>query len=136
MSVDCFYLLVVVATVKLTINIAQLLRRKRNAIVINILVGVAGIHGLTIDRTSFIRYITFSNQMDIKKVLVVSKLSRYDFERYKYKNLTQSDFHNVIKERGSDLDKLLYYHELHKNFEHRVVNAFRNMGIVVEVANK
>lgn len=74
--------------------------------------------------------------MDIKKVLVVSKLSRYEYERYKHKNLTQTELNNMIKDRGSDLEKLLYYHELHKNFENKVVNAFRHMGIQVEVANK
>lgn len=95
-----------------------------------------GIHGLIIEGSSFFRYISFSNQMDIKKVLVVSKLSRYEFERYKHKNLTQIEFHDMIRERGSDLEKLLYYHELHKNFEYKVVNAFRNLGIIVETANK
>lgn len=74
--------------------------------------------------------------MDIKKVLVVSKLSRYDFEQYKHKNLTQTELNNLIKDRGSDLEKLLYYHELHKSFENKVVDAFRDFGIQVEVANK
>lgn len=74
--------------------------------------------------------------MDIRKVLVVSKLSRYEFERYKHKHLTQAELNKMIKERGSDLEKLLFYHDLHKNFEYRVVNAFRNMGIIVETANK
>lgn len=74
--------------------------------------------------------------MDIRKVLVVSKLSRYDYEKYRYKNLTQTELHKAIKDRGSDLDKMLHYHELHKKFENKVVNAFRDMGIEVEVANK
>lgn len=74
--------------------------------------------------------------MDIKRVLVVSKMSRYEFERYKNKDLTQTELHDMIKDRGSDLEKLLHYHELHKRFENRVVNAFRDLGIQVEVANK
>lgn len=69
-------------------------------------------------------------------MLVVSKMSRYEFERYKNKDLTQTELHDMIKDRGSDLEKLLHYHELHKRFENRVVNAFRDLGIQVEVANK
>lgn len=94
------------------------------------------IHGLVFEKITSFRCISFSNQMDIKKVLVVSKLSRYEFEKYKNKNLTQTELQNMIKDRGSDLEKLLHYHELHKKFEYRVVNAFRNFGIEVEVANK
>lgn len=97
---------------------------------------VSGVQGLSIDGGTFSRCLSSSGGIDIRKILVVSKLSRYEFEKYKNKDLTETQLHNTLKNRGSDLEKLLYYHELHKRFENKLLHSFRNMGIIVKIANK
>ena len=37
-----------------------------------------------------------------KKALVVTKVSRYEFERSKFSELSESDFENLLTKRGSD----------------------------------
>ena len=37
-----------------------------------------------------------------KKALVVTKVSRYEFERSKFSDLSESEFENVLTKRGSD----------------------------------
>lgn len=69
-------------------------------------------------------------------MLVVSKLSRYEYEKYRYKNLTDSELERKIRERGTDYDKLMHHHNLHKDFELKVVEAMESMGIEVRVVNR
>lgn len=74
--------------------------------------------------------------MPIEKVLVVSKLSRYEFEKNRFKDLSDNEFERKIRERGTDYDKLMHHHNLHKDFELKVVEAMQSMGIQVRVVNR
>lgn len=74
--------------------------------------------------------------MKIDKVLVISKLSRYEFEKRKHKNLNDCELKQVLKNRGTDFDRLINFHDAHKSYEETVVSALKNMGIEVEVANR
>ena len=46
----------------------------------------------------------FFGELDFKpkKALVVTKVSRYEFERSKFSDLSESEFENVLTKRGSD----------------------------------
>ena len=72
----------------------------------------------------------------ISKALIVTKYSNYLFERNRNRHLNDNEFEEKIKKRGSDYDKLIYYHELHKEFETNVCNTLTNMGIEVKVENR
>ncbi|CAG9762274.1 unnamed protein product [Ceutorhynchus assimilis] len=76
------------------------------------------------------------NSLATDKVLVVSKLSRFEFEKKKAKNLTEKQLVESLKQRGTDVEKLVRHHDLHKKFEENVVNTFKNMGISVKVVNR
>lgn len=69
-------------------------------------------------------------------MLVVSKLSRYEFEKNRYKDLTDSELERKIRERGTDYDKLMHHHNLHKDFELKVVEAMQSIGIEVRIVNR
>ncbi|XP_017778885.1 PREDICTED: NAD kinase 2, mitochondrial [Nicrophorus vespilloides] len=76
------------------------------------------------------------NSLKIENALVVSKLSHFDFEKHRYKDLNEHELEHKIRNRGTDYDKLKYYHNLHKNFENNVVDTLKNMGIAVKVVNR
>ncbi|XP_044264697.1 NAD kinase 2, mitochondrial [Tribolium madens] len=76
------------------------------------------------------------NSIKIDKVLVLSKLSRYEFEKKQSNLSTDADFEQELRSRGTDFEWLIHCHMLHKKFESNVVNTFRKMGIDVEVANR
>ncbi|CAH1117127.1 unnamed protein product [Phaedon cochleariae] len=81
----------------------------------------------------------FSNnvkKIEISKALVVSKLSRYEYERKKHEELTDQEFEKLLRNRGTDLVKLLHFHNLHKKFEEKVSNTLMSMGIDVKVVNR
>lgn len=80
--------------------------------------------------------ISNNRPLNIEKVLVVSKLSRYEYERKKHKHLNDNEFVRELTSRGTDFDRLIHFHKLHKQFETNVVDTFTNMGINVQVVNR
>lgn len=75
-------------------------------------------------------------QIKLNKVLIVSKLSRFEFEKNKHKTLSDKELEDHLKRRGTDYDKLLHHHKLHKAFETTIVNAFKKNNVQVEIANR
>nr|CAH7721235.1 unnamed protein product [Callosobruchus chinensis] len=70
------------------------------------------------------------------RVLVVSKFSKYEFERKKHKHLNDKELEKLLRKRGTNFDKLVHFHNIHKRFEERLTYTLREMGINVEVENK
>lgn len=68
--------------------------------------------------------------------MVVTKLSRYGYEKLKHSDLKESDLSEALRKRGVNVEKLLHYHNLHKQFEDRMVNTLKDLGIEVQVADK
>ncbi|XP_071448465.1 NAD kinase 2, mitochondrial isoform X1 [Hetaerina americana] len=72
----------------------------------------------------------------LKRALIVSKLSRYEFERYRHPDLSEVELERVLRRRGSDYDMLLYHHQLHKECEDIVAAALRDAGAETRVVNR
>ncbi|KAG5677335.1 hypothetical protein PVAND_007103 [Polypedilum vanderplanki] len=77
-----------------------------------------------------------NNKLRIKKVLIVTKLTRYEFEKIRHAELNDAELEEKIKYRGTDYDALMYYHNLHKAVERKVVDSFSQMGVEVKVVNR
>ncbi|KAJ1519288.1 hypothetical protein ONE63_004587 [Megalurothrips usitatus] len=74
--------------------------------------------------------------LKLNKLLLVSKLSRYDFERCRHVDLSESELETVLRKRGADYDSLIKNHKLHKEFEQNVKKAFEDAGIEARVVNR
>jgi NAD+ kinase len=74
--------------------------------------------------------------MRIKKALIVTKITRYEFEKIRHPGLNNAELEEKIRARGTDYDALMHYHNLHKNQETKVVNSFKEMGVEVVIANR
>ncbi|KAG8228457.1 hypothetical protein J437_LFUL009108 [Ladona fulva] len=72
----------------------------------------------------------------LKRALVLSKLSRYEFERYRHPDLSEEELEKVLRKRGSDYDTLLFHHQLHKRCEGVVVAALEDAGAETRVVNR
>lgn len=73
----------------------------------------------------------FISPMDFKpkKALVVTKVSRYEFERSKFGHLSESDFEQHLTTRGSDYTMIKYHHNIHKTAEENVIRALESRGV-------
>lgn len=74
------------------------------------------------------------NKMKIKKALIVTKLTRYEFEKVRHGG--DVGLAEKIRKRGTDFDALMHYHNLHKQMEYRVAKAFEQMGVEVKIVNR
>lgn len=72
----------------------------------------------------------------LRRVLVVSKLTRLEFEKIREERLSDESLEQMIRDRGTDYDAIKYYHQLHKTVEEKVVQSFRAHGIEVKVVNR
>ena len=77
-----------------------------------------------------------NNKFRIKKALIVTKLTRLEFEKVRHSNLNETELEEKIRNRGTDYDALMHYHRLHKKLEERVVKSFRGLGVEVKIANR
>ncbi|KAJ8928861.1 hypothetical protein NQ314_018512 [Rhamnusium bicolor] len=60
----------------------------------------------------------------------------YEFEKKKHAKLSDGELENFLRKRGTNFEKLTYFHDLHKRFEKNVVSTLKNMGMDVDVANR
>ncbi|XP_031630320.1 NAD kinase 2, mitochondrial [Contarinia nasturtii] len=77
-----------------------------------------------------------NRKFQFKKALIVTKLSRYEFEQHKNPKLTMIQLEKLLRDRGTDYDLLLHYHRVHKDFEQKVANCFEECGIDVKLVNR
>lgn len=68
-----------------------------------------------------------------RRVLILTKLSRYDFEKRRHPELTERELEKSLRSRGSDYNMLLYHHYIHKGVENTVNSVFTAAGIETKV---
>lgn len=68
-----------------------------------------------------------------QKVLILTKLSRYEFERRRHPELTEKQLEKCLRLRGSDYNNLLYHHYIHKVGYEKIL--FRYNCLVETVMN-
>lgn len=77
------------------------------------------------------------HSINLKKVLIVSKLSRYDYEKRKCdENLDCHLDKKHVAKRGETWESLNHYHQVHKIFVEKITNVLARMGIDFEIVNR
>ncbi|KAH8401006.1 hypothetical protein KR009_002373, partial [Drosophila setifemur] len=71
----------------------------------------------------------------LERALVVTKLSRYEFEQLRHPGLSQEQLQQKLRDRGTDVEMVLYLHNLHKDFERRIVESFQDVGCEVKLSS-
>ncbi|KAK0161094.1 hypothetical protein PV327_009609 [Microctonus hyperodae] len=71
-----------------------------------------------------------------KHVLIVSKVSRFEFEHLREPHLNERQLKSRILERGSDYDEMLVNHKKNKAVESQVINALKQLNIDYRVTNR
>lgn len=71
-----------------------------------------------------------------KKALVLTKFSRYEFEKRRHSDLTEDQLIKNLEERGSDYKNLLQHHTIHVRNRDRVVETLEKNGIETRLVNR
>ncbi|GAU96705.1 hypothetical protein RvY_08112 [Ramazzottius varieornatus] len=71
-----------------------------------------------------------------KKVLVLSKITRYEFEKQKQSPLTDEELAEALAKKGSNLATLKKYHDFHKEQAHNIVKSLTERKIEAHIVNR
>ncbi|XP_045538463.1 NAD kinase 2, mitochondrial [Papilio machaon] len=77
-----------------------------------------------------------NTRLKMDKCLIVSKVTRYEYERHSHDYISDSELETVLRMRGSDFDSMLANHKEQKAFEENVAKRLREMGHQVEMASR
>lgn len=93
----------------------------------------------TQETSSHETYTTQNNQCNFnpRKILVLSKLSRYQFERQQHPpDMSETEFRHIIEKRGSDYTLIKYYHNVHKAVVEKTMQALEKRGLEVKLCQR
>lgn len=75
-------------------------------------------------------------ELKMDKCLIVSKVTRYEYEKHSHNYIGDSELETMLRKRGSDVDAMLANHKEQKAFEEKVAATLKNMGRKVEMASR
>jgi len=71
-----------------------------------------------------------------KRVLILSKLSRYEYEKIQKPKLSETELKTALTERGSNYDDLLAMHLINKKVQDTVTKTLNNLKIEYKIINR
>ncbi|XP_017890727.1 NAD kinase 2, mitochondrial isoform X1 [Ceratina calcarata] len=71
-----------------------------------------------------------------KRVLIVSKLSRYHFEKMREPEMTDEQLRVKLEQRGSDYDMIWASHVSNENVKYQVTEVLRKLNIEYKIINR
>jgi len=77
-----------------------------------------------------------TTQFKPKKAVILTKVSRYEFEKLRHEHLTEKQLEQELTARGSDYAAIRHHHNVHKMMETKVVGAFENAGIETKLVKR
>nr|CAD7440997.1 unnamed protein product [Timema bartmani] len=78
-------------------------------------------------------YSSSAPSLKLNRALLVSKLSRYELESLRFKDIDQTQLEKKLRDRGSDYELLIHHHEVHKSFEKSVVDVLKNKNFDIRL---
>ncbi|XP_037295836.1 NAD kinase 2, mitochondrial, partial [Manduca sexta] len=75
-------------------------------------------------------------KLKMEKCLIVSKVTRYEYERHSHDYIPDAELERILRKRGSDFDTMLSNHRQQKAFEENVATSLKEMGLKVEMASR
>ncbi|KAJ2938171.1 hypothetical protein O0L34_g18511 [Tuta absoluta] len=74
--------------------------------------------------------------LKMDKCLIVSKVTRFEYEKHAHDNISEHELERILRQRGSDYDSMLFNHKQQKAFEEGVARSLKCLGIKVEMASR
>ena len=70
------------------------------------------------------------------RAVILTKVSRYEFERLRHDSLTEAQLENELTARGSNYSAIKKHHNIHKSLEVSVVEALERAGLEIKVVKR
>ena len=70
------------------------------------------------------------------RAVILTKVSRYEFERLRHDSLTEAQLENELTARGSNYSAIKKHHNIHKSLEVSVVEALERAGLEIKMVKR
>jgi len=71
-----------------------------------------------------------------RKAVILTKVSRYEFEKLRYDQLTEEQLEDELTKRGSNYAMVRHHHNIHKATEVEVVRALEEAGVETKTVKR
>eukprot|EP00128_Syssomonas_multiformis_P010378 Colp12_sorted_trinity150504_noHs@28364 len=78
-------------------------------------------------------YVEPDHPLDLKKVLVVAKVTRFEFEKLRQPELTEEELGTSLQNKGADMERLRHRYDIHRRNLDKLLAAFRHRHIDYDV---
>jgi len=75
-------------------------------------------------------------QFKPRKALILTKVSRYEYEKIQNEKLSERQLEEMLTSRGSDYTMIRYHHNVHKALEQEVVKGLEAAGMETKVVKR
>ncbi|CAB3262006.1 unnamed protein product [Arctia plantaginis] len=75
-------------------------------------------------------------KLNMEKCLIVSKVTRYEYEKHCHDNICDIELEKILRKRGSDYEAMMETHLRQKAFEENVASSLKKIGLKVEMASR
>jgi len=89
---------------------------------------------LTRQCSKFTQYDT--TQFRPKKAVVLTKVSRYEFEKLRHENISERELEQELTSRGSNYAAIRHHHNIHKALEVSVVETLEKAGLEIRLVKR
>ena len=73
---------------------------------------------------------------DFSKILILNKITRYEFERKRNPTLSEKDLRLKLQIRGSNYERLIEHHNTHYRSLEKILNTLRSHGIETRISQR
>jgi len=77
-----------------------------------------------------------TSQFRPQKAVILTKVSRYEFEKLRHDSLTEKQLEQELTARGSNYAAIRHHHNIHKSLEVSVVEALERAGLETRVVKR
>uniref|UniRef100_H2Y9V5 NAD(+) kinase n=2 Tax=Ciona savignyi TaxID=51511 RepID=H2Y9V5_CIOSA len=74
--------------------------------------------------------------LKLNKVAVVGKMTRYEFEKLRYKDYSEEEFKSMLRNRGSNYENLLMQHKKHVQTMEKLMEVLKQRGIEYRICTR
>lgn len=74
--------------------------------------------------------------INLRKVLILNKITRYEFEKRRYPNLDESELKAQLQKRGSTYERLIEHHNTHYRSLEKILKTLHNNNIDTRVTQR
>jgi len=75
-------------------------------------------------------------QFKPKKAVILTKVSRYEFEKLRHDNLSETQLEQELTARGSNYAAIRHHHNIHKSLEVAVADTLEKAGVEIRIVKR